>query len=103
MNRFVFLFTIVLGGALVGASCQKPTPPTPTPTPSPAPTLLSADQVTAELVDAGCLAPGPSGPIAQELATGHDPWLGCLFEGGTIAACNAPCQRAGFVQRPGDR
>lgn len=98
MNRAVFLLSIVLGGALIGASCQKPTPPTPAP--APAPTLLSGDEVTGELVDAGCLAPGTSDAVVAELLTGHDPWLGCLFEGGTLAACNAPCQRAGLVQRP---
>jgi hypothetical protein len=53
--------------------------------------MLTADQVTGELVDAGCLAPGSSDAVAAQLATGHDPWLVCLFEGGTIGGCMVPC------------
>jgi hypothetical protein len=68
----------------------------------PAASPITADQVTEELVDAGCLAPGAGDvdAVAAELATGHDPWLACLFDGGSIAGCNVPCERAGYVRRP---
>ncbi len=67
---------------------------------TPASQPLTADQITAELVEAGCLAAGSSDAVAAELATGHDAWLNCLQEGGTIQGCNAPCERAGWVRRP---
>jgi hypothetical protein len=84
--------------SLTGASCQRPQPPPP----PPAPTLLTNDQVASELEDAGCLASGPGvvDAVAAELQTGHDPWLLCLYEGGTVASCSAPCERAGVVRRP---
>ena len=87
----VGLFVAAL--TLRSAACQ------PTPPPA-APVGLTSDQVTGELVDAGCLAPGSSDAVAAELATGHDPWLACLYEGGSIVQCNAPCARAGYVRKP---
>jgi len=61
----------------------------------PAPAPVTALQVTDELVDAGCLAPqyGLVDAVAAEYATGHDSWMACLFEGGTISSCNAPCAK----------
>ena len=78
--------------ALTGANCKTP--------PSSPSQPLSADQVTAKLVDAGCMTPGSSDAVTAQLATGHSPWLACMFEGGSIADCNAPCERAGLVRRP---
>lgn len=58
---------------------------------------LTADQVTGEIVDAGCLASGSSDAVAQELAGGRDPALvaslRCMVEGGTVAGCGVPCTR----------
>ena len=49
--------------------------------------------VQGELVEAGCLAPGDdSSDFQQALSSGAYPWLSCLAEGGTIAACNVPCE-----------
>ena len=66
---------------------------------------VTADQVTAELVDAGCLAQGGSAAVLAELQADatQDPALqreiACLFEGGTVAGCGG-CEVAGFVRRP---
>lgn len=61
---------------------------------SPAPTL-TADQLTSELVDGGCLAAGPgvADAVAAEMAMGRDAWLVCLADGGSIVSCNVPCTR----------
>lgn len=77
---------------------------TPNPTPPPS-QPLSASQVASELIEAGCLAAGPNDvqAVASELQTGHDPWLACMFDGGSVQTCNAPCERAGFVRRPADQ
>jgi hypothetical protein len=92
----VFSASVVAGfvgvSALTGADCKTP--------PSAPSQPLSADQVTDILVDAGCLAPGSSDAVAAQLATGHSPWLACVFEGGSISDCNAPCERAGLVRKP---
>lgn len=63
---------------------------------------LTATQIAAELEEAGCLQAGPgvADAVAAELATGHDAWLSCLQDAGTIVSCNVPCQRAGYVRRP---
>ncbi len=78
---------IALGLVLLAACCKS--------SPSGAP--LTAEQVTGELVDAGCLAPGSSDAIAAELAGGKDTALmvslQCLVEGGTVAGCGVPCTR----------
>lgn len=88
--KAVTLTTVKLG--LLAAwtlllACKSSNPP-------PAPTTTAA-QVAAELIDAGCIAPGPdvTSAISAEQATGHDPWLGCMFDGGTVAGCGAPCAK----------
>lgn len=95
--RKLFAAVAIALGALasIGASC-KTTPSSPPPPPTP----LTIDQVSGELVEAGCLAPGSSDAVAAQLATGHSPWIGCMIEGGTIVDCNAPCEHAGYVRRP---
>lgn len=58
---------------------------------------VSADQVNAELVEAGCVSPGSSASIAAELqlVDAQDPVLqrsiACLFDGGTVASCGMVC------------
>ena len=79
-------------GASLGASCKTP------PAPPPAPTPVTADQVTGELVEAGCLAPGSSSAITAELldVDAHDQGLRrsilCLFDGGSVVSCQIPCK-----------
>lgn len=82
----VLLFLIGVG---VGASACRTVPPAPTPTLTT--TSLTSDQVADELFDAGCIGPDASAALADELKTVGDPWLVCLFEGGTIQVCAAPC------------
>jgi hypothetical protein len=51
--------------------------------------------VFGELVEAGCLQADDSGidSITQEHALPDQPaYLACLFDGGTISACNVPCK-----------
>jgi hypothetical protein len=93
VKDFVFgaIALLIVAGS-IGAVCVLACKPAAAP--------LTADQVAVELEDSGCLAPGSSDAVAAELATGKDPWLACMFEGGTIQACNAPCERAGWVRRP---
>jgi hypothetical protein len=66
---------------------------------------VTADQVTSELVEAGCLAPGSSAAVLAELeldGAAQDPTLrraiACLFDGGTVASCDVGC-----VARPAAR
>ena len=69
--------------ALLGVACK--TPPAST---------VDASTVYNELVTAGCLAPDDAGPstIAQEHALpDQEPWMACLWDGGTVASCNVPC------------
>ncbi len=77
-------FAVLL--VLVGVGCK----------PAPSPTNPTPTSVYLDLVEAGCLAPDDAGPssIAEEEALGADagfPWLDCLFDGGTVASCNVPC------------
>ncbi len=60
-------------------------------------TSAPTDQsVYGALVEAGCLAPSDGGvaAVAAERATGHDAWLSCLYDGGTIQSCAVPCTKA---------
>jgi hypothetical protein len=63
----------------------------------PAPSTLPTDQsVTAELVEAGCLAASDGGvaAVAAEHAGPNPLWLNCLYQpGGTVASCSVPCSR----------
>jgi hypothetical protein len=75
---------VTLGFAAALVCCKVSNPPS-----------MNATAVYNELVDAGCMAPDDGGAtaVAQELALGDaaDPWLTCLFGGGTVASCNVPC------------
>lgn len=61
---------------------------------TPAPSTLSAATVYGELADANCYS-NPDGGVAFVAAEGAwpaaPPWVGCLFEGGTIIGCGVPC------------
>jgi hypothetical protein len=57
--------------------------------------VSKAQVVYNELVTANCLAPSPDGiqAISDEHSQPGEPdWLACLFDGGTVSACNVPCQ-----------
>jgi hypothetical protein len=72
--------------AFLLVSCNTSPPPTP---------ATQASTVYWELVDAGCMAPAPDGlaSIAEEHARSDQPaWLVCLFDGGSVGSCSAPCQ-----------
>lgn len=61
-----------------------------TPAASPTPT-----SVYGALIEAGCLSPTPEGvqSVADEHASADQPaWLACLFDGGAVNICGAPCQ-----------
>ena len=72
----------------------------PTPAPDAGPPVASFDdagtsEVVAKLVEAGCLAADDSGDdlvsTAKEHAAKDYVWLECLYAGGSVASCNAPC------------
>jgi len=94
---FVGLFagSAIVGALAIGGACQTAPPAAPPPG-------RTADQVTEILVDAGCLAPGSSAAIVQEMQVGRDEALkaslACLFDGGAVAGCGVPCTRS----RPAD-
>ena len=70
---------------LLGAACKTNTPPPP---PS------QAQVVFQKLVDAGCIADSDSGAsdVALEEASDAAPaWFTCVWNGGSVASCNAPC------------
>lgn len=107
MSRAAVLLVAAFTASLVGASCascQTPTPPPvsdagPPPPPPPiidaAPPLPpgtpTAVTVYNELVEAGLLAPDPvNGPGSVQADYNSDvrePWLACLFAGGTVQSC----------------
>lgn len=87
-----------LGGGIGVSLCACPTP-----SPSPAPTPEGGyERVYSELTEAGCLAAGPGvlNTLVAQDQTGHSSWIGCMLDSGSIASCNAPCERAGWVRRP---
>ena len=90
-SHLIFLGAI---GGLFSVACHSA--PTPTPSPGGSPELTPTT-VYNELVDAGCMQADPSGntdglaSIAAEHAAHDQAWLECLFDGGTIKACAAPC------------
>lgn len=61
----------------------------------PASSPVTDTQVYGELVEAGCLASSDGGvaAVAAEHATGHDAWLACLYDGGTVQGCAVPCTK----------
>ena len=79
MRAVTLLSLVILGGCW---SCAT------TPTPI-------AQSVYQSLLDAGCLAPSDGGvaAIEAEHATGHDAWMNCMYDGGTVDACAVPCNR----------
>jgi hypothetical protein len=57
--------------------------------------VSKAQVVYSELVSAQCLAPSADGVQAisdEHSQPGEPDWLACLFDGGTVSACNVPCQ-----------
>jgi hypothetical protein len=74
---------VALFAALLGVACKAP----------PAATV-NASTVYNELVVAGCMAQDDGGPaaVAQEHALpDQEPWMACLWDGGTVTGCNVPC------------
>ena len=70
----------------------SPPAPTPAPTTPPPPVTPISVTVYNELVEAGCMDPDDGGPLAiteQWASDVHDPWLACLYDGGTVQACQA--------------
>lgn len=57
------------------------------------PTSVSPQQITTELIEGGCLAPGPGdvAAVAEQLDAGAPSWLLCMQNGGTISSCSVPC------------
>lgn len=68
------LVWVILSVAVAcGSTCRQP---------------VTASSVAAELVEAGCVL--PSGTLAQSVQAdldGGPPWLACLMDGGSVAAC----------------
>ncbi|HXB28048.1 MAG TPA: hypothetical protein VNV25_25180 [Gemmatimonadaceae bacterium] len=64
--------------------------------PSQPATSLTDQQITAELVDAGCFPGNASDLAAVHAERAKDPpaaWMDCLAGGGTVAGCTVPCTR----------
>jgi hypothetical protein len=64
------------------------------------PAAPTADTVAAELVEAGCIQSSVSLPTSVEVELHEDgapAWIGCLFEGGTVAGCSVPCDSSTTV------
>ena len=88
--RPLFLLALVAG---CGGGC------TPAPAPPPAPVSddgggTAPSVVLAELVAAGCVSPTDDGGL-EAITLAHNSvdqptWLGCLFDGGTVASCHVP-------------
>ena len=104
MNRGAILLVAAFAASLVGASCaacqKTPAPPTSDAGPPPPivdaasplpPASPTAVTVYNELVEAGLLAPDPAnGPGSVQADYDSDvrePWLACLFAGGTVQSC----------------
>jgi len=78
---------------LLAATCKpSPAPPPPAPVVSPAVRTYNA------LVEAGCLQADDAGveAVAEEYAgfASTEPWIACLWDGGSVSACQAPCDSA---------
>ncbi len=83
--------TLLFVGGVLLAGCNGCQPPTPAPVPPPSP---AAVHIFVELVEAGCMAPDtPGGAAAIDGLASLDaaPWLTCLYNGGTVQSCAAPC------------
>jgi hypothetical protein len=69
---------------------------TPTHSPSSPPAYVSTSEtVYSALVDGGCMQASADGVVAvsQEGAMANPPsWLNCMFQGGSIGDCEAPCR-----------
>jgi hypothetical protein len=75
--RAVALLGLVLAGC---DACQPHAPASP------------ADVAWGALVDAGCSASDPAGPlyVAEQLDAGAPAWLVCLSQGNGVRACSVP-------------
>lgn len=67
--------------------CNKPSPPN-----------TQAQNIYAELVEAGCLQADDSGLATVQSALQFDgatpSWFTCLANGGTVSSCQLPCDSA---------
>ena len=62
--------------------------------PAAAPPAPTDQSVYGTLVEAGCMLVDPDGgvaAVAAEHASPNPAWLNCLYNGGTVAGCKAPC------------
>ena len=87
--KLVLLAAVVLAGC---NACQ-PTPAPPPPGP-PVPTIMAVT-VYNEMVAAKCMDPDDGGAAAMQeahLADYQEPWMACMFNGGTVVGCRAPCE-----------
>ena len=86
------LLLAALGALSLAATCK------PSPAPPPAPAPSPAVRIYDEFVEAGCIAQDDAGvqAIADEYASYGDAeaWIACLWDGGDIAVCQAPCDSA---------
>lgn len=82
--RFL-LFILVTMGACNGNGCQ----------PASSPTAPTDQTVTAELVEAGCLAASDGGvaAVAAEHAGPNPLWLNCLYQPGSSVVSCGGCPR----------
>jgi hypothetical protein len=66
----------------------QPSPPVSPPT--------SASVIYQELVQGGCMKADPDGGLSAVMAEAQlqppPPWFLCMLDGGSVAACNTPCQ-----------
>jgi hypothetical protein len=85
----------------LAATCKPSPAPPPAPPPGPlppVPVVSPAVEVYNKLVAANCMAPDDAGveAVAEEYASfaSTEPWIACMWVGGSVSACQAPCDSA---------
>lgn len=87
---------LLIGLVAALGACNACAPPGGYVGPVPAGGLAPAT-VLGELVEAGCIAPDDNTGTAlaavvdEHTSDAEEPWLACLFDGGTVVRCGAPC------------
>ena len=85
--RIRFGLAIMLAAVAATAACDACQPSQPP---------VTVDQIVyGELVESGCLQASDGGvqAVQQEHALAAQPtWLGCMYDGGTVQQCGAPCR-----------